>query len=149
MDALRPDVANVNRHQPPQRKDDIKENLYNTPNVQTPPMKTFYNKSTVGPYATTTLIAGNNMLNKNDNSAFRYGGFLLTACSHWPIGFSIQFSLPFSLPKSETNGYNTQWYRKENWNQRSMNTFHILHRNLKEYRNSKQEFGRWVWTGRK
>ena len=75
MDAIRPDVANVNRYQPPQRKDDMKENLYNTPNVQTPPMKTFYNKSTVGPYATTTLIAGNNMLNKNDNSAFRYGGF--------------------------------------------------------------------------
>ena len=75
VDAIRPDVANVNRYQPPQRKDDMKENLYNTPNVQTPPMKTFYNKSTVGPYATTTLIVGNNMLNKNDNSAFRYVGF--------------------------------------------------------------------------
>lgn len=72
VDALRPDVANVTRGSAAaQRKDaDVKENLYNTPSIQTPPMKTFYNKSTVGPYATTTLIAGNNMLNKAD-SAFR------------------------------------------------------------------------------
>ena len=76
VDALRPDVANVNRHQQQQqqqqqRKDDLKENLYSTPCVQTPLMKTFYNKPTVGPYATTTLIACNNMLSKTDSSAFR------------------------------------------------------------------------------
>ena len=57
------------------KEDQLQENLYNTPHIQPPPMKTFYNKSAlpVAPYATTTLLAGtgSNLLNKPTESAFR------------------------------------------------------------------------------
>lgn len=57
-----------------------KEPLYNCPNVNQPPMKTFYNKhaaarqqaeSNVAPYATTTLAMSQNMCNSQAESAFR------------------------------------------------------------------------------
>ncbi len=102
VDSIRPDVANVTRGAPPP-KDEFKENLYNTPNVSTPPMKTFYNKATVGPYATTTLITGNNMLSKTDNSAFRYDHYVVI-CTIIPLKTRAQIEQIFN-PKLETPGF--------------------------------------------
>ena len=61
-----PDVTNTHKE---------KEHLYNTPVTSPPPMKTFYTSSRGGvvPYATTTLVDGQNLLNqqRSAESAFR------------------------------------------------------------------------------
>lgn len=69
VEALRPDVANVMG----QGADaPSKENLYNTPEIPSIPMKTFYNRGNhgVAPYATTTLISNPHEAHGSGN-AFR------------------------------------------------------------------------------
>ena len=91
----------------------MKENLYNTPNVVPPPMKTFYNKNAmpVAPYATTTLIT-NNLLNKQGGeSAFRpimtgYNGPASGYGNH--PGSSTESCIKNDPPSGESNSDNSQ-----------------------------------------
>ena len=66
-----PDVTHVGADMC--KQDSGSENLYNLPNVASPPMKTFYNKNNAvaQPYATTTLIANNLGSPPGADSAFR------------------------------------------------------------------------------